>query len=527
VAITYVALGSLVLFALASTLDIWLTLLWVRAGNSMVFELSRDMVRHLQRRSVLFHARNPVGDSMSRVLVDTYGLQTVLNALLFAPLHAIVMTAAMLIVLLTLDVGLAGAALAVALGMTVASLLAGKAIRRSSREARDAEGDLQSHLHHVLSGVAVVQAFAQERREFGRFLRYTEQVIAAKQRNVVFKQLNGLGTGLFDAVGTALILWLAAGRVLDGEMRIGTMLLFLAYLRSLTKQVKVLAGVYGSVQSSRAQVDRVYEIVSTRPEVTEVRGARPIQRVRGHVVFEDVSFAYEPSRRTLDRVSFEARPGRTVAIVGPSGAGKTTLISLVARLFDADSGRVLIDGFDIRRLTLESLRSNVAIVLQDPFLFPVSIADNIAYGRPGASRKDIEDAARAANAHEFIVALPNGYDTVLGERGSTLSGGQRQRISIARALLKDAPILILDEPTSALDPQSERLLLEALKRLRVGRTTLVIAHRLSTIRDADEILVLEGGRVVETGRHRDLVRARGTYARLHRRQTSQRQRKSA
>ena len=524
VAIGYVALGTLVLFAAATALEIWLTTLWVGVGNAMVYELAGDVLRSLQRRSVLFHARTPIGDSMSRVMVDSFGLQAVMNALLFAPLHAVIMTVAMIVVLGNIDAGLTLAAVIAAVSMTGASLFLGRAIRRASRAARDAESELQSHLHHALTGVAVVQAFVQERREKVRFDDYADDIIRQKSRGAMLDQINALGAGLPGAIGTAVILWLAAGRVLDGRMEVGTLLVFLTYLGGLTTQVHILSNVYSVLQGTRGFIDRVLEVLDGPVDVVEHPQARELEVARGHVAFEHVGFGYEKGRPVLDDVSFDARPGETVAIVGESGAGKTTLVSLVPRFFDVDDGAVLLDGHDIRDLTLRSVRRHVSMVLQEPFLFPVSIAENIAYGRPDATRAEIEQAARDANAHEFIVELPDGYDTAVGERGATLSGGQRQRMSIARAFCKDAPILILDEPTSALDPVSERLLLQALARLMRDRTTLMIAHRLSTIRDADKIVVMEAGRVAEIGTHRELLAKNGAYARLHASQKSRRRR---
>jgi ATP-binding cassette subfamily B protein/subfamily B ATP-binding cassette protein MsbA len=259
----------------------------------------------------------------------------------------------------------------------------------------------------------------------------------------------------------------------------------------------------------------VVEVLDAPADVEDRRDAVRVAGVRGEVVVDGVTFAYEPERPVLRGVSFSAGPGEVVAVVGPTGAGKTTLVGLVPRFFDPDLGRVLLDGRDLRELRLGQVRGSVSLVLQESFLFPFSIAENIAYGRPGAGREEIVRAARAANAHEFVSGLPDGYDTVVGERGATLSGGERQRIAIARALLKDAPILILDEPTSALDAETEGSLLEALDRLMAGRTTLIIAHRLSTIRKADQILVLRDGQIVERGTHHDLLRANGHYARMH------------
>jgi ATP-binding cassette subfamily B protein/subfamily B ATP-binding cassette protein MsbA len=301
---------------------------------------------------------------------------------------------------------------------------------------------------------------------------------------------------------------------------------FVYYLRGLTSQARVLTSVYAALQTARGFIDRVSEVLAADDDVVDHPQARELLEVRGHVVFDGVGFGYGPDRRVLEDVSFEVLPGQTVAIVGPSGAGKTTLVSLVSRFFDPQEGAVLLDGYDVRDLALRSLRREVSVVLQEPFLFPISIADNIAYGRPGASRGQVEQAAREANAHEFVCELPEGYDTVVGERGATLSGGQRQRVSIARALLKDAPVLVLDEPTSALDPVSERLLLDALRRLMAGRTTLIIAHRLSTIRDADKIVVMQAGRVVEVGSHHELLARRGAYAELYTSQSRRRPRRA-
>jgi ATP-binding cassette, subfamily B, bacterial len=276
-----------------------------------------------------------------------------------------------------------------------------------------------------------------------------------------------------------------------------------------------VTGTYTTLQGVRPSIDRVAQVLDARVDVEDRRGAVVLDRVSGDLAFEGVSFGYEGGRPVLRGVSFAARPGEVVAVVGPTGAGKSTLASLVPRFFDPDEGRVVLDGRDLRELRLGQVRGSVSLVLQESFLFPFSVAENIAYGRPGASREEIVRAARAARADEFVSRLPAGYDTVLGERGATLSGGERQRLAIARALLKDAPVLVLDEPTSALDAETEGLLLEALDRLMAGRTTVIIAHRLSTIRKADQILVLRDGQIVERGRHQELINAGGHYARMH------------
>jgi ATP-binding cassette subfamily B protein/subfamily B ATP-binding cassette protein MsbA len=308
--------------------------------------------------------------------------------------------------------------------------------------------------------------------------------------------------------------------VLDGRLTLGTTLVFIAYLAMLQRELQAFPNAYTAVQSAGASLDRVRELLAAQDgEVADRPGAPALPRSAGDVSIEEVTFGYAVDQPVLRGASLRARPGETVAIVGPTGAGKSTLVSLIPRFVDPQSGRVLIDGVDVRNVTVRSVRDQVAVVLQEPFLFPMSVAANIEIGRPGASRREIEEAARAARAAEFVERLPHGYDTVLGERGATLSGGERQRLAIARAILKDAPILILDEPTSALDAETEHALLAAFDRLMQGRTTFVIAHRLSTIRGATTIVVMDGGRVVEQGSHAELLALGGLYRHLYRLQS--------
>jgi ATP-binding cassette, subfamily B, bacterial len=489
----------------------------VRLGQHMVFDLGADLFAHLQRLSLLFHTRRAVGDTIARVTGDAYGVQTLVNSALLPLFQSGITLIAMFAVMWHLEPTMTLLAMGVVPFLGVAIKIFGNPMQARTRARRDLEGQIMSLVQQTLSSLPVVQAFTREEIEQSRFRRYADETVVAYQRSMAADMWFKLVVGMVTSVGAAAMMWLGATYALEGRMSVGTVLVFLSYLASLYTPINSITYTASILRQTAANADRVLEILDAPPDLRDGPDAREV-RLKGHVRYESVTFGYEPGRPVLKDVSLEARPSEVVAIVGPTGAGKTTAVNLLVRFFDPWAGRVVIDGHDLRTLRIRSLRQQVAMVLQEPFIFPLSVADNIAYGRPDATRAEVEAAAVAANADGFIRRLPDGFDTVVGERGATLSGGEKQRLSIARALLKDAPILILDEPTSALDARTEGLLLAALQRLMWGRTTFVIAHRLSTIRNADRILVLDHGEIVEQGCHVELIARDGLYARFFRQQ---------
>jgi ATP-binding cassette, subfamily B, bacterial len=372
-----------------------------------------------------------------------------------------------------------------------------------------------SVVHESLSMMRVIAAFGREEYEHRRFCDQSSSAVTARVRLTVHQTIFSLVVNMITAVGSALVLGLGAYHVMHGRLTVGQMLVVIAYIAAIYKPLETISFTVGSLQNLFVSLKTTFDLLDTEPDIKDAPNARTVRRVAGQITYEDVSFSYSGRTETLKNISFQTKPGQVIGIVGPTGAGKSTLVSLLPRFYDAKNGRILVDGIDARELTLKSLRAQISIVLQEPLLFSGSIAENIRYGRLEATRGEITEAAKAANAHDFIMRLPQRYDTMLGERGAQISGGERQRISVARAFLKNAPILILDEPTSSVDSKTEAVILEALNRLMMGRTTFMIAHRLSTLHHADLILVVSDGKLVEKGTQEQLLKLGGLYRQLH------------
>jgi ATP-binding cassette subfamily B protein/subfamily B ATP-binding cassette protein MsbA len=513
--LTWTIGATVVLFLLAWASGVAASVAAIRFGSQMSYDVAGDLFAHLQLLSLRFHAQHGIGSQVRRITSDSGAVATIIQDGGLPAISAVATLGAMIVVMLAVDPELTLLALAVMPFMALIVRRYSSPMTERSYEQQEAEGELYETIEQTLTGIAVVHAFGGERAADARLRANTDRIMRATVRMTWAQSRFGLLLGAVTALGTAAVFWLGAEQVLSGTISVGVILVFLAYLGSLYSPIHDVSHSSGTISESLGSALRVVEVLDAPADVEDRADAVVLGGVRGEVAVEGVSFGYEVGRPVLRRVSFSAGPGEVVAVVGPTGAGKTTLVGLLPRFFDPDEGRVLLDGRDVRELRLRQVRESVSLVLQESFLFPFSLAENIAYGRPGASREEIVAAARAANAHEFVMRLPQGYDTVVGERGATLSGGERQRVAIARALLKDAPVLILDEPTSALDAETERSLLQALDRLMAGRTTVIIAHRLSTIRRADQILVLRDGRIVERGSHHDLLELDGHYARMH------------
>ncbi|HLF41634.1 MAG TPA: ABC transporter ATP-binding protein, partial [Acidimicrobiia bacterium] len=483
-------------------------------GQKVAFRIRFALYGHLQRLSLGFHDRQQTGELMNRVTRDADRVQELITDNLLEAVSSTLLLVGMIGVTFALDWRLALLLVAMSPLMAFANHRFRRRIKAAEQRARQGEGDINSLTQETLSSIRLVKVFGRERHETERFETMGGELLRANLALTRTESAFSSWLEIVPALALGVTLAFGAHQVRGGHLELGQLLVFVSYLRDFYGPTRALSRLAAKASRASVRAERIAEVLATDLAVADLPGARPAPRLRGDVAFTGITFGYRPGQPVLRDVDLSVAAGTVLALVGPTGAGKSTLASLVPRLYDPDEGAVLLDGTDLRSFTLESVQSQVAVVPQDSVLFRATVAENIAYGRPDATRADIEAAARAANAHEFIVALPEGYDTVVGERGETLSGGQRQRVAIARALVRDAPILILDEPTSGLDARSERVVLDAVDRLMRDRTTIVIAHRLSTVRRADQIALIDAGRVVERGTHDDLVAGGGRYAEL-------------
>ncbi len=471
-------------------------LLGTYTGERLILRLRSELFAHVQRLSLSYHDAKGPADSAYRIQYDAPAIQWILINGVIPFLTAGLTVVGMIVVTLRLDWQLGVVALVVAPAVLLVTRAGSPRLRRWWHEVKELETSALSVVQEVLSAVRVVKAFGGEARERDRFERYSSQGMRGQLRVAFWKGGYDLLVGVTVAAGVAVTLLLGALHVQSGRLTLGELLIVMAYLAQLYEPLAAISAKAADIQSSLASADRCLSLLDEAPEIVERADARPLARAAGAVAFHDVSFAYGTGRLAVQNVSFEVRPGARVGIAGPTGAGKTTLASLLIRFYDPTAGSVTLDGVDLKDYRLADLRDQFGFVLQEPVLFSTTIAENIAYARPGASRGEIEAAAKAANADEFIASLSEGYETRVGERGMRLSGGERQRISLARAFLKNAPVLILDEPTSSVDPATEARILEAMERLMRGRTTFIIAHRASTLERCDDLLILENGRLV-------------------------------
>ncbi len=509
-----IVIAGVVLQVINQLVSAYGTQVQVDTGQRMVYDLRRRLFEHLTALGLHHHITTSTADAVYRVDVDAYAIENLVMSGIFPLATSVVSLLVMFTALFWMNTTIALLSLAVIPFLYLCLRYYTKTLVNREERVKELESKLLERLYETFGAMRLVKSFARETHELGRYGAAGETTMNARIAITWQQSLFSVVVSTITILGTALVVIVGGRLVMRGRLTVGDLTVVINYLGAVYGPLSAIAHTTGQLQGALAGAKRVRAMFALIPETHDAPGAIDASSVKGDVRFEDVGFKYPDGTAVLHGIGFEAKPGEMVALVGLTGAGKTTLVSLIPRFYDATEGRVLLDGVDVRQYRIRSLREKIAIVLQDPVLFAGSIADNIRYGRLDATREEIEAAARAAHAHDFITRLPKGYETEIAEAGGSLSGGERQRLSVARAILKNSPILILDEPTSSLDAISEEIVFAALRRLRAGRTTLVIAHRLSTVRDADRILVLDGGRIAAQGRHDELLKSSQLYRRM-------------
>jgi ATP-binding cassette subfamily B protein len=509
----------ILLYFLVGVINVVSNYVTISIGQRMVNDLRAQLFDHLQRLSLAFHRRREIGDLMVRIAYDTMSVQTIAMNGLFQMLSAGAMLVAMWCVMVRVDLVLSLVAVAIVPLLFFLIWTVSGTIDRLSTTAKVKESHLYTIAHQALAAIHVVQAFTREAESFQQFVESSRESLDQTLKVYVFQTIYAGAVSLLIAGGTATVIFVGAKHVMNGALTLGGLIVFTTYLASLYQPVNQIFQTHGLVQSAKASLRRCLELLEIEPEITDLPHARTLVSVRGEVDFDEVVFGYNPAQPVLKGVTFHANAGEQVAVVGPSGAGKTTMVSLLMRFYEPQHGTIRIDGHDTRLATLRSLRASIAAVLQPPLIMGATVRANIVLGKPTATEREIREAVEAARLTPLLQRLPRGLDEVVGQGGYSLSEGEAQRVTIARALLKNAPILIMDEPTSALDAETEALVMAAVQEVMRGRTTIVIAHRLSTIQNADQILVLRDGKIIEQGSFAELIARQGFFNYLYNLQT--------